>query len=280
MRAFLVVALLAVAASPAAASAPDDAPDEREGGPGGVGGILGHGINWSIGQVPFIGGIARGAADLGRDLVNGIRGRGGRRAAAQHEERLWQLCMAQPERYAEPCADTFPDYRGFFLLPAADESDDGRERRHDDSSTAGSDCAPGALPPGISCDLVAGVKRKQGYSAEPYDDGTGAMHVFFGHNLSANRLLFSDLVKHRREAMRVLGGDCWHTLSLARRDVVTHLAYDHGEAGFARWTDFVPALCTGRYRTAAMEMGDSEWALDAGAEGVVLMEIMRRGDYG
>ena len=274
---FSALLILAAAASFAADEPP---PDEQASGPGGVGGIVGHGINWGIGQVPFVGGIAEGLVNTGKGVVNGVLGRGAKRKAALHEDRLWQLCMAQPERYAAPCAERFPDYRGFFLLPAEDESGNDRHGANDGASAAGGDCDPAKLPLGISCDLVAGVKRRQGYRHEPYDDGTGALHVFFGHNLSANRLLFSDLVKYRRQAMRVLGQRCWLDLSLARRDVVSQLAYDHGEAGFARWDDFIPALCDGSYLTAALEMADSDWALDAGAEGLVLMEIMRRGDYG
>ena len=276
-RLFLVP-LLSIAV--AAFAADDPPPDDEPTGPGGIGGSIGHGINWAVDQVPFVGGIVEGANRLGRGVLDTVRGRGARRDAQTHEDRLWQLCMAQPERYAAPCAERFPDYRGFFLLPAEDDSDDDRQPTQDGASASDGNCDPAKLPVGISCELIASVKRKQGYRDEPYLDTSGALHHFFGHNLSANRLLFSDLVKYRRQAMRVLGEGCWRGLSLARRDVVTQLAYDHGEAGFARWDDFIPALCDGSYLTAALEMANSDWALDAGAEGVVLMEIMRRGGYG
>ena len=270
---FSALLILAAAASFAADGPP---PDEQASGPGGVGGTVGHGINWGLDQVPFVGGVVKGLNNLGRGVIDGVRGRGGKREAAEQRQMLWQLCVANPETHGAACAKAFPEFKVFFENSGASGSSSRASPPLEDAPTS-------LIPPaglGLSNELVAGTQRKQGYRDEPYDDGSGALHVFFGHNLSANRLLFADLVKYRRQAMRVVGADCWHGLAPARQDVITQLAYDNGEAGLRRWDDFIPALCDGQYELAAVELADSQWMLDAGAEGLVLAAILRRGDYG
>lgn len=244
-----------------AAEPPPEEPEQA--GPGGIGGTVGHGINWTLDQVPFVGGIAKGVNGAARAVMDTIRGREDRKRANLHEERLWQICMADPERYAAPCAKAFPDYRGFF------QPGDGRGQDAEDQSQGGGN--------DVSQALLDRIRAHEGFRAEPGRDASGQLHQFYGLNLDANRLLVADVRAALRRGRRVVGDDCWARLNPPRQEVVAELAYQHGEAGLRKWDEFLPALCAGEYGQAAIEMTESAWYLDTGARAVLLTEIMRTG---
>lgn len=68
-------------------------------------------------------------------------------------------------------------------------------------------------------------------------------------------------------AQRVLGIDCWSNLSDIRKRACADLCYNLGEAGFAKFKNFITAMRASDYDTAGNELRNSSWFTQVGQRG-------------
>ena len=259
MRSLLLAAALACAAGGCATTDPDTA--------GEIGGAAGRAISGILSHAPVVG-SALESVDGRRARVEAWRAD---RREAREAERIrgmqWELCVAHPEAYGAICRERFAEFRDFHAAPPA-------------ADAAATSPAAAPAPPGPSAGLMARVRAHEGFSAEPYRDASGAVHIGYGHNIDANRVLAADLRRAQGVARAWTGEAAWRPLGPVRQDVLTEMAYTLGSRGLSGFGRLLEAVRTGRWTLAAYEMADSLWAAQQGARALTLAEMMRTGRGG
>jgi len=136
----------------------------------------------------------------------------------------------------------------------------------------------------MSGDLIALLRRHEGFRPKPYRDTTGHLSIGFGRNLDdvgityeeATQLLQNDISRTSRSLRHALP---WVTkLDAVRAAALIDMAF-MGVATLLTFKKFLAALETGDYDTAADEMLDSRWAAQVKGRAVELALMIRTGRY-
>lgn len=152
--------------------------------------------------------------------------------------------------------------------------------------------------------LVASLKRHEGYRANPYLCPAGKLTIGYGRNLEdapltgaewrelwnrgdiavslsregAERLLRSALARLERQCETHF--DFWHALNDARQNVLVEMAFQLGFDGLRGFRRMLAALRRHDYAGAAREGLDSKWAReDSPARARRLMRQMEMGVF-
>ena len=261
MRRLLFAAALIGAAGCASTNNPDTAGD--------IGGAVGAGVSGVLTHAPVVGSVID-SVDTRRAKVGEWRQE---RRDAKEAERVkgmhWQLCVAHPDVYGSICRERFAEFRDFLSPPISGAP------AADAVKSSPPAAAPSSLNP--TATLMDRVRRHEGFRQEPYRDTGGVIHVGYGHNLEANRVLIADLRKAQTVARDVVGEETWARLNQTRQDVLTEMAFTLGSKGLSGFRRFLAAVHTGNWTVAAFEMADSLWAQQQGVRAIVLAEWMRKG---
>lgn len=135
----------------------------------------------------------------------------------------------------------------------------------------------------ISNELIASVKRHEGYRNKAYQCSAGVWTIGYGTNLQE----LSDFPEHFAEfflkrdlvncAFALRQRQCWDELTQTRKDVLTEMAYNLGIPRLNKFKRMWQALAVADYVTAADEMLDSLWAKQVGVRAIRLAKAMRDG---
>jgi lysozyme len=149
--------------------------------------------------------------------------------------------------------------------------------------------------------LIAQLKRHEGFKEHVYRCSAGKLTIGYGYNLDANPLELSSVEINfarmygmaEQEAERLLTrmvGRCigqldtalpWiDNLGDARENVLINMAYNMGIVGLLKFTKTLALIKSGDYPKAADAMLKSRWAAQVGRRAVELAEQMRSGTYG
>ena len=135
----------------------------------------------------------------------------------------------------------------------------------------------------ITNELIASVKRHEGYRDKAYKDSVGVWTIGYGTNLQE----LSDFPEHfaefflKRElvncAFALKQRQVWDELTQTRKDVLTEMAYNLGIPRLNKFKKMWKALGVADYNKAAEEMLDSKWARQVGVRAIRLAKRMRDG---
>jgi lysozyme len=128
------------------------------------------------------------------------------------------------------------------------------------------------------------LKTDEGLRLKPYHCTAGALTIGYGRNLDAvgiteaeaDIMLRADIEIAERGA-KALVGNVWEQLSPARQAVLINMTFNLGRTRLAAFKNFLAALRTADYDTAADEMLDSRWARQVGDRATRLSDAMRHG---
>lgn len=125
--------------------------------------------------------------------------------------------------------------------------------------------------------LVAQLKRHEGFRAKPYQDTLGVWT--FGHGLTYISEEESEIVlRMRLYDIEAKLASRLTPHSRERQNVLLNMAYNLGVTGLLAFHRMWTALAEYDYEWAAREMLDSLWARQVGNRAVELAEIMRTGE--
>ena len=133
--------------------------------------------------------------------------------------------------------------------------------------------------------LIASIKRHEGYRDRAYQDTEGIWTIGYGTNLQelqidqflANKWLLSavdDAYNYARTFPEFEELD-----TVARRNVFIEMVYNMGPSRVAGFRNMLAAIREHDWETAAEEMLDSKWARQVKGRAVRLAELMRTGIY-
>ena len=148
--------------------------------------------------------------------------------------------------------------------------------------------------------LIAQLKRHEGFRATAYKCTENHNTIGYGYNLDANPLNLNSLdisqaFRHgmpEHEASRLLSLmidkvtkalhealPWWSKVPGERQDVLINMAYNLGVDGLLKFKLTLSHVQNGNYVLAAEEMLDSEWAHQVGDRAKELSKQMRTGKY-
>ncbi len=133
----------------------------------------------------------------------------------------------------------------------------------------------------VSKQLIASVKRHEGFRTKAYQDTVGVWTIGYGTNLQeleidkdiAEVFLMDALEECRRQLET---RDEYQTCSLVRREVLIEMCYNMGYPRLSKFKKMWAAIDVGNYTLAAKEMLDSLWAAQVGQRAVVLAARMEK----
>lgn len=125
-------------------------------------------------------------------------------------------------------------------------------------------------------DLIAQLKRHEGFAATPYRCPAGVWT--WGYGFTEITQDEADMVLRLKvlELRHALYERIYH-LTPARQAVIVNMAFNLGIAGLGKFSRMWSAIGDGNYDLAATEMLNSKWARQVGNRAVELAEQMRRG---
>lgn len=119
--------------------------------------------------------------------------------------------------------------------------------------------------------LRARLVHHEAYRTHPYTDSTGNLSIGIGHNLTANGLpdrmieeLFEMDLAIAEDELR--GFPWWHRLDPIRKTVLVELNFNMGLKTLQTFKKMLAALTAGDYKQASVELVDSKWYAQVGAE--------------
>jgi lysozyme len=132
-------------------------------------------------------------------------------------------------------------------------------------------------------ELLAQLRRDEGFRSKPYRDSVGKLTIGYGRNLDdrgisraeAEMMLVSDVLELIAWLDREL--PWWRQLGEPRQWVLVAMAYNLGPAGLLGFRRALEAMQAGDWETAAREMLDSRWAQQVGPRAHRLAQQMREG---
>lgn len=131
-------------------------------------------------------------------------------------------------------------------------------------------------------DIKEMLTRHEGCKSKPYTDSVGKTSIGIGRNLDdvglsddeINYLFLNDLRSTRSWVMKNIA--CYSRLSGERQNALLDMAFNL-RGKILEFHNFLAALNSGDYETAANEMLNSTWAKQVGARATELAEMMRKG---
>lgn len=137
---------------------------------------------------------------------------------------------------------------------------------------------------GFTDNVLAILKRDEGFSSKPYKDSIGILTIGYGTNLDegisepegafmlANR--FQEALTDLRRVYPQLT-----TLDDVRFAVIGMMTYNMGIHRVAQFKDMIAALYAGDVKAAAAAGRDSLWYKQVGARGERLMQMLESGQW-
>ena len=143
---------------------------------------------------------------------------------------------------------------------------------------ASSFCWP--MSDGVSAQTIAMVRRHEGWSANPYQDGDG-FSVGYGTHFPLSKiegewLMRNRLVTARADAASLFKG--FEDLDGTRQAVLVDMAYQLGSSGLSGFRLLRAAVARHDWEAAKAEMLDSKWARQTPGRARELAEMMLAGD--
>ena len=125
-------------------------------------------------------------------------------------------------------------------------------------------------------DLIAQLKRHEGFATKPYQCTSGVLT--WGYGFTSITTDEADMVLRLKvlELRHALYDRIYH-LTPARQNVIINMAFNLGLAGLGKFSRMWSAVRDEDYHQAATEMLNSKWARQVGNRAVELAEQMRRG---
>jgi lysozyme len=131
--------------------------------------------------------------------------------------------------------------------------------------------------------LLDQLIRMEGLTRHPRRDGEGNLVIGVGRNLDrvgvtrgeAVMLLEGDVRRVMRELRDNLPS--FQTIDVVRQRVLIHMAISIGVLGVLALTQFVAAVASGVWDTAADEMLASHWSKQSSHRAALLADMMRTG---
>ena len=129
--------------------------------------------------------------------------------------------------------------------------------------------------------LATELKRDEGLRLTVYKCSAGKQTIAYGHNLentpismhAAEVILVDDIAAtiRRCESFPWFGG-----LSDVRKRVIINMCFNIGFTGVSRFKNMIAAIIDEDWRTASIEMMDSNWYTQVGARAERLCKMMDR----
>lgn len=129
--------------------------------------------------------------------------------------------------------------------------------------------------------LIDQIARHEGLRLKPYRCSAGKMTIGYGRNLEdtgitepeARILLVNDIAR----AQQAIHSRLPWSLGLPQpaQDVLCNMAFNLGVDGLLQFKQFLAALQSRDYPTAADEMLNSQWATQVGSRATELARIIR-----
>lgn len=131
--------------------------------------------------------------------------------------------------------------------------------------------------------LLKLLERLEGFRQHPYRDTRGKLTIGFGRNLDdvgisraeAKHLLANDLETIRKHLST---RSWWPQDEPVRQDVLVTMGYQLGVRGLSGFRLMLKAVDRREWRTAALEMLDSEWARQTPLRAQRLALMMQTGE--
>ena len=129
------------------------------------------------------------------------------------------------------------------------------------------------------------IRSDEGLRLRPYPDTEGKLTIGYGRNLTDDGITpleASDMLEHD------LTNVIWNvqqafpivmTLDGVRQIVLTDMAYNMGVPKLSGFVKMWTAINAGDYKTAALEMLDSQWANQVHARATRLAAAMESGEF-
>jgi lysozyme len=125
-------------------------------------------------------------------------------------------------------------------------------------------------------DLIAQLKRHEGFRSKPYQCTSGVWT--WGYGFTAITEDEADMVLRLKVLeLRQTLHDRIKDLTPARQAVVLNMSYNLGLAGLGKFSRMWSAISNGNYDLAATEMLNSRWARQVGNRAIELATQMREG---
>lgn len=137
----------------------------------------------------------------------------------------------------------------------------------------------------LSKQLIASVKKHEGFRSRTYEDTVGIPTIGYGTNLLELEICREQAeVWMRRDLEKVkeiLSNDERYCgiYNRVRRETLIEMGYNLGTHGLFKFKKMWAAIEIGDYDTAATEMLDSKWSDQVGRRSNVLAEQMRTGKW-
>jgi lysozyme len=139
------------------------------------------------------------------------------------------------------------------------------------------------MTPARYAELVADVKKAEGWRSHAYRDSVGVWTVGFGTNLQEIEIDVSLGEQWLLEAIGRSTDECrrafpWFTtLTDSRQAVLVEMTYNLGLPGLLKFHRMLIAVMADHFDAAADEMLESLWARQVGQRAVRLAQQMREG---
>lgn len=141
------------------------------------------------------------------------------------------------------------------------------------------------MSPADYAQLRRNVILSEGLRLKPYTDVAGRLSIGYGRNLTdrgvtqleAGILLDNDLTVAIAELQRVF--PIVMTLDSVRLIILAEMCFNLGATRLAKFSKMWAAIQAKMYSEAAIEMLDSEWAVQVGARATRLADAMSKGVF-
>lgn len=136
----------------------------------------------------------------------------------------------------------------------------------------------------LSKELIASVKKHEGFRARAYKDTVGVWTIGYGTNLQVTTIdpliaeawLIRDLEKCKQDLYTI---PIFRQLSEVRQSVLIEMCYNLGYQGLISFKNMWAALTLFNFELAAKCMEDSVWAMQVGQRAKTLSARMRTGQW-
>lgn len=130
-------------------------------------------------------------------------------------------------------------------------------------------------------DVIAWIKKDEGYNSKPYKDSLGIWTIGYGTNLEqgitkkqAEFLMLAEI----ETCLDELNNYTWYTMqSAARKDALLNMCYNLGMPRLLTFKKMIRYLENRDYANAALEAMDSRWAMQVGQRAKDVAVMIREG---
>lgn len=140
-----------------------------------------------------------------------------------------------------------------------------------------------AAPP----ELVALIKKHEGFRSRVYQDINGRWTVGYGRNVSdvgvsvpeAEYLLTNDIEIAAHQAAGVVGDAVFSALNPARQAAIVDICFNVGAQRLSLFVKFLAAIRDSNWKAAHDELLNSKWASQVGGRSVTVAAMVLTGEW-